>query len=169
MINIIKGFKYILAKVKIPPRCLSGQQRKPWGEVKEMTASVETCPPGHHQAEVAGSFLFGQLGPWCGQRFHHYLLCDMSPTHHAQPCAPGYFAMKIIFRSYVPFRTCPICTDSLPRIITWPHPRKGFPCGSAGKESACSAGDLGLIPGLGGAPGKGKGSSILAWRIPWTV
>ena len=25
----------------------------------------------------------------------------------------------------------------------------GFPCGSAGKESACSAGDLGLIPGLG--------------------
>ena len=25
----------------------------------------------------------------------------------------------------------------------------GFPCGSAGKESACNAGDLGLIPGLG--------------------
>ena len=33
----------------------------------------------------------------------------------------------------------------------------GFPCGSAGKESACSAGDLGLIPGLGRAPGEGKG------------
>ena len=30
-------------------------------------------------------------------------------------------------------------------------------CGSAGKESACSAGDLGLIPGLGRYPGKGKG------------
>jgi len=26
----------------------------------------------------------------------------------------------------------------------------GFPGGSDGKESACSAGDLGLIPGLGG-------------------
>ena len=25
----------------------------------------------------------------------------------------------------------------------------GFPCGSSGKESACNAGDLGLIPGLG--------------------
>ena len=25
----------------------------------------------------------------------------------------------------------------------------GFSCGSAGKESACNAGDLGLIPGLG--------------------
>ena len=34
---------------------------------------------------------------------------------------------------------------------------KGFPCGSAGKESACNEGDLGLIPGLGRSPGEGKG------------
>ena len=33
----------------------------------------------------------------------------------------------------------------------------GFPCGSAGKESACNVGDLGLIPGLGKSPGEGKG------------
>ena len=33
----------------------------------------------------------------------------------------------------------------------------GFPCGSAGKESACSVGDLGSIPGLGRSSGKGKG------------
>ena len=33
----------------------------------------------------------------------------------------------------------------------------GFPCGSAGKESASNAGDLGLIPGLGRFPGEGKG------------
>ena len=32
----------------------------------------------------------------------------------------------------------------------------GFPCGSAGKQSACNAGDLGLIPGLGRSPGEGK-------------
>ena len=46
----------------------------------------------------------------------------------------------------------------------------GFPCGSAGKESACNAGDLGSIPGLGRSPEEGKGyhSSILAWRTPWT-
>ena len=31
------------------------------------------------------------------------------------------------------------------------------PCFSAGKESACNAGDLGLIPGLGRSPGEGKG------------
>ena len=33
----------------------------------------------------------------------------------------------------------------------------GFPCSSAGKESTCHVGDLGLIPGLGRSPGKGKG------------
>ena len=33
----------------------------------------------------------------------------------------------------------------------------GFTCGSAGKESACNAGDLGSIPGLGRSPEEGKG------------
>ena len=32
-----------------------------------------------------------------------------------------------------------------------------FPCGSAGKESACNGGDLGSIPGLRRSPGEGKG------------
>ena len=34
---------------------------------------------------------------------------------------------------------------------------KVFPSVSAGKESACNAGDLGSIPGLGRSPGEGKG------------
>ena len=33
----------------------------------------------------------------------------------------------------------------------------GFTCGSAGKESACNAGDLDSIPALGRSPGEGKG------------
>ena len=33
---------------------------------------------------------------------------------------------------------------------------EGFPGGSAGKESACNVGDLGLIPGLGISPGEGN-------------
>ena len=33
----------------------------------------------------------------------------------------------------------------------------GFSGGSAGKESACNAGDLGSIPGLGRSPGEGNG------------
>ena len=47
----------------------------------------------------------------------------------------------------------------------------GFLGGSAGNESTCNVGDLGLIPELGRSPGGGHGnhSNILAWRIPWTV
>ena len=33
----------------------------------------------------------------------------------------------------------------------------GFPGGSAGKESTCSVGELGSIPGLGRSPGEGNG------------
>ena len=36
----------------------------------------------------------------------------------------------------------------------------GFPGGSDGKESACSAGDLGLIPVLGRSPGRGHGNPL---------
>ena len=41
--------------------------------------------------------------------------------------------------------------------------------GSYGKESACSAGDWGSIPGLKDPLEKGMAthSRILAWRIPW--
>ena len=37
------------------------------------------------------------------------------------------------------------------------HQLQRFPCGSAGKESACNAGDQGLIPGWGRSPGERKG------------
>ena len=40
---------------------------------------------------------------------------------------------------------------------------KGFPDGSAGKESACNAGDtgdVGLIPGSGRSPGGGNGNPL---------
>ena len=33
-------------------------------------------------------------------------------------------------------------------------------CSSVGKESPCSAGDPGLIPGLGRSPGEGKGNPL---------
>ena len=36
----------------------------------------------------------------------------------------------------------------------------GFPCGSAGEESTCNAGDLGLIPELGRSPGEGDGNPL---------
>ena len=38
--------------------------------------------------------------------------------------------------------------------------QSGFPGGSGGKVSACNAGDLGLIPGSGKAPGEGNGNLL---------
>ena len=44
---------------------------------------------------------------------------------------------------------------------THTHTHTGLPrCGSAGKESACNAGDPGLIPGLGRSPGEGDGNAL---------
>ena len=50
------------------------------------------------------------------------------------------------------------------------NPPKGFAHSSVGKESGCSEGDPGSVPGLGRSPGEGNGYPlhILAWRIPWT-
>ena len=55
------------------------------------------------------------------------------------------------------------CFHSWVRKILWRKDRLptpvflGFPCGSAGKDSVCSVGDLGSTPGLGRSPGKRKG------------
>ena len=46
--------------------------------------------------------------------------------------------------------------NSLTSVIT----NMGFPGSSAGKESACNAGDLSSIPGLGRSPGEGIGSPL---------
>ena len=45
----------------------------------------------------------------------------------------------------------------------------GFSHGSDGKGSACNAGDLGSIPGLGRSPGGRHGNLFQdsAWEIPW--
>ena len=47
----------------------------------------------------------------------------------------------------------------------------GFRGGSDGKESACNAGDLGSIPGLGRSPVEGQGSLpnplFLPGKSPW--
>ena len=40
-------------------------------------------------------------------------------------------------------------------MVSFPY-ESGLPCGSAGKESTCNVGDLGLIPGLGRSPGEGR-------------
>ena len=43
--------------------------------------------------------------------------------------------------------------------------RMGFPGVSDGKESACSAGDTGSIPGLGRSAGEGNGNPVQYSRL----
>ena len=44
----------------------------------------------------------------------------------------------------------------------------GFPHSSVGKESACTAGDSGLVPGLGRSPGEGIGYPLqYSWAFLW--
>ena len=52
------------------------------------------------------------------------------------------------------------CSENYSELMLKMQVPKCFSCGSAGKESACNAGDLGLVPGLGRSPGEGKGYSL---------
>jgi len=47
--------------------------------------------------------------------------------------------------------------SKVPSQILW---SQGFPHSSVGKESACSAGDQGLIPESGRSPGEGNGHPL---------
>ena len=48
-----------------------------------------------------------------------------------------------------------MCSSDLPTLVFL-----GFPCGSAGKESVCNAGDLGSTHGLERSPGEGNSYSL---------
>ena len=71
-------------------------------------------------------------------------LCD------PMDCSPPGSSVHGIFQARILF-----C-----RSIIKGKPILSFPCGSAGKESACNVGDLGSIHGLGGSPGEGKGCPL---------
>ena len=57
-----------------------------------------------------------------------------------------------------------VCNSVLQDLLKVLGVEEGFTCSSAGKESACSAGDSGSIPGSVRSPGKERvtHSSILA-------
>ena len=46
------------------------------------------------------------------------------------------------------------------RHFSWVYRAVGFPGGSMEKHLPASAGDMGLIPGLGRSPGEGKGTPL---------
>ena len=73
-------------------------------------------------------------------------------------------------------KTTPVVWKTWVQSLGWKDPLEkekaihssilGFSCGSAGKESACNAGDLGSVPGLGRSPGEGKATrSSIFWPV----
>ena len=52
------------------------------------------------------------------------------------------------------------CKESYGEMVLGSLKSMGFPGGSDGKASACSAGDPALIPGLGRSPGEGNGNPL---------
>ena len=51
----------------------------------------------------------------------------------------------------------PVVKTALPMLGPWEIGLQGFPDGTNGKESACSVGNPGLIPGSERSPGEGDG------------
>ena len=59
----------------------------------------------------------------------------------------------LLILSYLWDRGRTLFTRAFAGICIGPFSGMGFPAGSDSKESACNAGDLGSIPGLGASPG----------------
>ena len=58
-------------------------------------------------------------------------------------------------------------TPSVQILFSKFYSQLSFPGSSAGKESACNAGDPGSIPGLGSSPGEGIGYLLqYSWAAP---
>ena len=126
-----------------------------------LVAAAQWC--GHWQFSGQTQHVPGHL--WQGRSLCHCIL----PTHKVQltpgptrswkevpspPLCP-VFSSRITPSSFAPVSPL-ICHQNLNRGLE----SKGFPCSSVGKQSACSAGDPCLIPGLGRCHGEGNGNSL---------
>ena len=77
------------------------------------------------------------------------LRCQIFQTWCLENCVLNTIPMKIPQSCFSVIDNCAILIKNV-----------SFPSGSDSKESACKAGDLGLIPGLGRSPGGGHGNSL---------
>ena len=93
---------------------------------------------------------------------------DRSKTPHRKPLVKCFLTSSPVITKF-PIYTCrssflrmilDFCSENYSELMLKMQVPKCFSCGSAGKESACNAGDLGLVPGLGRSPGEGKGYSL---------
>ena len=150
--------------------CVSGSQR-----TETIRESVFRLPPPGHSTDsslththsshvkepiyLSWSFsLRDRFQVYHTSRGHKDALRECRPTLHSTLAllSPPVFPKKEAYTLVWSPDFCNCCqedTSKLPSLQT----RQGAPGGSDGKESACSAGELGLIPGLGRSPGEGNG------------
>ena len=94
--------------------------------------SPYTCPhPGHSQGKIFAHLAQGYVPTLFGRK--------------------EQYKVTVCILRFVPPQGTPEESHSV--LLAY----QGFPGGSAGKEFACNAGDLGSIPALGRSPGEGKG------------
>ena len=76
----------------------------------------------------------------------------------------GFFALLVEpWTLFVLFYLAVPSLSAVHRIFSCRLRTLGFPGGSAGQESACSAGGLGSVPGLGRTPGEGGSYPLQFW------
>ena len=97
----------------------------------------------------------------------------LHPLPHASTCCEGLSsgsrsklvgtATALPLALHNPAHTRPRSLVSVSLSVGWGYTMellRGFHGGSAGKETACNAGDLGSIPGSGRPPGVGNGNPL---------
>ena len=87
-------------------------------------------------------------------------------------CEHGTILLSVIFRIFLGATEKSGTADREPELLHSKGWKQGFPGGSGGKESACSVGDLGSIPGSGRTPGTRARRStpvFLPGEALWTV
>ena len=108
----------------------------------------------------------------CSQPFVFSFASRIQPTAHSVGLQYIFIEKKSQYKQSCPVQTFvvqgPLCffreglgsqlSKKIQRIPT--DFSLSFPCGSASKESACNAGDLGSIPGWGRSPGERKGCPL---------
>ena len=97
------------------------------------------------------------------------LFLKQIPGKRKDPVTSGYYPYpwSLTEQHHGPTPSSTVRHSVIQRILTasWANSlterSPGFPCGSAGEASACSAGDLGSIPGSGRFLGGGNGLPLL--------
>ena len=117
-------------------------------------------------------YLFGKILPihglWVGAQATEdcTALTSLPFSHQALHLCSGSHLLALssgpssLHPWFLPFLHLPAPYRAFPSVFNHDLSSQGFPGGSDGKESACSFGDLGWIPGSGRSPGGGNGNPL---------